>query len=388
MTEPTSTGALAGLRVIDFSRFMPGAYFGWIAGDTGAEVIRIENPREIAKSQGHDVEAFVRRRAMQSWQRGRRSLLLNPGHAAAREVLLKLIGEADVLVEDYRRGVMEKMGLGYAEMAKLNPRLIYCSVTLAGQDGPLAARAGHDPIALSLSGALSRLNGQPVPTLPGVQLADVLAGAHAALGIFTALQARERTGRGQHVDAAMSDACMPLVAITMARNEDLSALPPPDGKWHPKGGVWLCGDGGYICTTDMEPRYWARFCDVMGRPDFAAIQNDASRHAEMRGALEAIFLTRPRDEWAALFADADTQAMPVYSVGEAADHPHNRARGAVVDLPHGDETLRHVGTPFRLSDTPPVPGAVHGVPGADSDAILAELGFDAATLRASGAMEA
>lgn len=387
MTDPSSPGALAGLRVIDFSRFMPGAYFGWIAGDTGADVIRIENPREVAKSQGRDPTAFARRRAMQSWQRGRRNLLLNPGHVASRAVLLKLIGEADVLVEDYRRGVMDKMGLGFAEMEALNPRLIYCSVTLAGQEGPLAARAGHDPIALSLSGALSRLNGQRAPTLPGVQLADVLSGAHAALGIFTALQARERTGRGQHVDAAMSDACMPLVAITMARNDDLSAVPPLDGAWHPKGGVWRCGDGGYICTTDMEPRYWARFCEVMGRPDFAAIQNDASRYAEMRTALEDIFRTRPRDEWAALFADADTQAMPIYSVGEAADHPHNRARGAVVEVHYGGETLRHVGTPFRLSGTPPVPGAVHGVPGADSDAILAELGFDAEALRASGAME-
>ena len=204
----------------------------------------------------------------------------------------------------------------------------------------------------------------------------MLAGCHATIAMFAALQARERTGRGQHADIAMSDASMPLLMVTMGRHDDLATLPPPDGAWHPKGGVWQCADGGYLCTTDMEPRYWARFCAAVGRPDFIPLQQAAERHPDMERELSALFLTRPRDAWVELLAAADTQAMPVLSIGEALDHPHAHARGMVVDAPLADDApVRQLGLPFRLSDTPPVPARPAGLPGAETHAILAELGF-------------
>lgn len=382
--------ALQDLRIVDFSRFLPGAYVSWIAGDMGADVIRVEHPREIAKHAamfGHaddpDSAATARRRARPTYMRNKRSLLLNPGNAAARAVLHRLIADADILIEDYRPGVLASMGYGYEEMAALNPRLIYCSVSFAGQTGPHADRAGHDPAALALAGALSRLNGLPVPAMPGLQVADVLAGCHATIGTLVALQARERTGRGQHVDVAMSDASMPLLMVTMGRTDDLATLPPPAGAWHPKGGVWECADGSYICTTDMEPRYWQRFCEAMGRPDFAPLQHETARHAEMHDALAALFRMRTRDEWFTLLSAADTQAMPVLSLAEALDDPHNQARGMVVDLPvAGGATVRQIGTPFHLSDTPGEARHPAGKPGADTDAILAELGLDHADIAA------
>ena len=374
--------ALAGLRIVDFSRFLPGAYVSWIAGDLGADVIRIEHPRELAKhaqmfGANADPTAAARARARPTYHRNKRSLLINPGSPAARDVLHRLIADADILIEDYRPGVLAAMGYGYADMAALNPRLIYCSVSFAGQTGPLADRAGHDPAALALAGALSRLNGLPDPAMPGLQVADVLAGTHATIATLAALQARERSGVGQHVDVAMTDAAMPLLMVTLGRTEDPAALPPPTGAWQPKGGVWQCADGGWICTTDMEPAYWARFCAAIGRPEFEPLRMDVAAHPAMEQELKAIFLSRTRDDWVEHLATADTQAMPVLSPAEALDHPHNGARGMAVDLDGPGGTLRQIGTPFRLSATPPVPPRPAGPPGADNDAIFAELGLDA-----------
>jgi crotonobetainyl-CoA:carnitine CoA-transferase CaiB-like acyl-CoA transferase len=386
-----------GLSIVDFSRFLPGAYASWVAADLGADVIRIEHPRELAKhaqmfGTDQDAEAAARRRARPSYTRNKRSLMINPGHPEARPVLERLIAKADILIEDYRPGVLSGMGYGYEAMAALNPRLIYGSVSFAGQTGPYAGRAGHDPAALALAGALSRLNGLPVPSLPGLQVADVLAGCHMTIALLVALQARERTGRGQHVDVAMTDACMPLLMVTMGRHDDLEGLSAyPDGAWHPKGGVWECADGLHLCTTDMEPRYWARFCEAIERPGYIALQHQADRHPAMHEALTAIFRTRTRDQWFETLSAADTQAMPVLSVAEALDHPHNRARGMIMDVEGRDLTapVRQLSLPFRLSDVSPTSFVAAGPPGAESEEILTELGLrkeERQALRNAGAL--
>jgi crotonobetainyl-CoA:carnitine CoA-transferase CaiB-like acyl-CoA transferase len=249
--------ALTGLSIVDFSRFLPGAYAGWVAADMGADVIRVEHPRELAKQaamfgENDDQAAALRRRARPSYTRNKRSLKIDPGHEQSRPILEKLIAKADVLIEDYRPGVLASMGYGVEAMLALNPRLIYLSVSFAGQTGPCAQRAGHDPAALALAGALSRLNGLPTPSLPGLQVADVLTGAHATIALLLALQARERTGKGQHVDVAMSDACLPLLAVSMGRHDDMDAMPQP-GAWHPKGG---CGSAPM--GSIYAPPIWSR----------------------------------------------------------------------------------------------------------------------------------
>ena len=376
MTRP-----LDNCRVLDFSRYLPGAYFGWIAGDMGADVIRIEHPRELAKHEAMfgkvEGASARRRRARPTYTRNKRSLALNPGHPEARPVLDALIAGADVLVEDYRPGTMAVMGLGYDAAAAINPRLIYASVSFAGQDGPLAGRAGHDPAALAAAGVLSRLNGLPVPSLPGVQVADVMAGTHATIAILLALQARAATGKGSHVDVSMIDAAMPLLMVALGRADDPAAIVPPDGSWHPKGGVWRCADGLYLCTTDMEPRYWARFCQAVDRPDYIARQFDPDAHPAIRDDLAVLFASRPRAEWLALLERADTQVMPVLSPAEALRQPHADARGMRVTLSVGDGIVEQIGTPFRISGIETGPHRPAGLPGADRDAILAELGFDA-----------
>jgi crotonobetainyl-CoA:carnitine CoA-transferase CaiB-like acyl-CoA transferase len=375
-----SRAPLADVFVLDFSKFLPGPYCTFMLGDLGAEVVRVEHPRELAKqaavfgTEGEAPEARRLRRARDIFARNKRSILLDPGDPASRPLLERLVRRADVLVEDYRPGVMEKMGLGYAALAEINPRLIYCSVTLCGQTGPYRDKPGHDPIALALSGALSRSGEDPdAPSFTGLPVADLLTGSNAVIGVLAALHARTAIGRGQQVDIAMSDSAMALIATTVARNPDLGRL-ASRGQRRADSGLWRCADGRFVCTTDMEPRYWAAFCEVVGRPDFTPLQLDAGRRAEVIAALAAIFLTRPAADWIAAFAQAGTQYMPVYEVAEALADPHNAARGMtpVYRTEDGAE-VRHIGSPIKLSDTPTVFRHLGREPGADGEAIRTEV---------------
>jgi crotonobetainyl-CoA:carnitine CoA-transferase CaiB-like acyl-CoA transferase len=375
------TAALDGIRVVDFSKFLPGPYCTWMLADLGADVIRIEHPRELAKQAkvfGWDKLGDAERariRGQDVFARGKRSLLIDPGAEESRAPLEALIRSADVLVEDYRPGILASMGFGYAAVAAINPRLIYCSVTLCGQTGPYRDKPGHDPIALAVSGALSRIGEDPAkPGSAGVPVADLLSGSNAVIGILAALQARSRTGRGQQVDIAMSDSAMALIAPAVSRNPDLSKL-PPRGRYRTDCGIYETADGRFIATTDMEPRYWERFCTAMGRPDFVAAQNDKGRRGEIVAWLEAAFLKHPLDYWLALLAEADTQFAAVNSVEDALADPHNRARGMAIDVPSEGGILRHIGSPIHLSDTPAVTPRPARIAGADNDAILTELGF-------------
>lgn len=375
------TSALDGIRVVDFSKFLPGPYCTWMLADLGADVIRIEHPRELAKQAqvfGWDrlTEAErARIRAGDIFARGKRSLLLDPGAEESRAIIEALIRTADVLVEDYRPGVMDKMGWGYDRAAAINPRLIYCSVTLCGQTGPYRDKPGHDPIALAISGAGSRIGEDPArPGSAGVPVADLLTGSNAVIGILAALQARTRTGAGQQVDIAMSDSAMALIAPIVSRNPDLSKA-PPRGRQRVDCGIYETADGRFLSVTDMEPRYWRAFCAAMGFPGFADHQNDASQRDAIIAAIAAKIRSEPLDHWLDLLGQAGTQFAAINSVAEALDDPHNRARGMAVDVAVDGGIVRHIGSPIHLSATPAVAPRPARIAGSDNDDILKELGF-------------
>jgi crotonobetainyl-CoA:carnitine CoA-transferase CaiB-like acyl-CoA transferase len=378
--------ALSDIRVLDFSKFLPGPYCSWMLADLGATVVRIENPREAAKQAkvfGWDrlsLEQRAKLRANDVFARNKHSLLLDPGAGESREIVLELVRRADVLLEDYRPGVLASMGFGPDEMTAVNPRLIYCSVTLCGQTGPYRNKPGHDPIALSIAGALSRMGDRPErPSFAGVPVADLLTGSNAVIGILAALHARERNGRGQRVDIAMSDAAMTLIASTIARNPDLSRV-RPRGENRIDCGLWKTADGRYLCTTDMEPRYWERFCRAVGREDFIPLQLDASRREEMAAALAAIFATRPLQEWLSILGEADTQFAPVYEIAEALADPRSVARGMVQDVAVGSDHVRQIGSPIKLSRTPAVPPRAAALPDDNLRAALDSFGSDPDTI--------
>lgn len=373
--------ALAGIRIVDFSKFLPGPYCTWLLAEMGADVIRIENPRELAKQRkvfGWDKlsdDENARLRAQDIFARGKKSVLIDPGSDEGRAAVHRLIESADVLVEDYRPGVMAAMGYAADDMARLNSRLVYCSISLCGQTGPYARRPGHDPVALAISGALSRI-GEDLdrPSFPGVPVADLLSGSNGAIAILAALLARGTTGKGQHLDIAMSDASLPLVANVISRNPDLSKA-PPKGMHRADSGIWRTADDLYLVTTDMEPRYWRLFVDAIGLSDLADRQMDRAGWPAMKERIAAVMATKTRAEWLATLAAADTQYAPVLTVAEALDDPHNRARGMAVEvaLPGGGTALQ-IGSPVRLEGQRRASDAA-SPPGADTREILSGLGL-------------
>jgi crotonobetainyl-CoA:carnitine CoA-transferase CaiB-like acyl-CoA transferase len=374
--------ALSDVFVLDFSKFLPGPYCTWMLAELGAEVVRVEHPRELAKQAqvfgtlDLTPEQQAARRARDVFARNKKSILLDPGDPASRPLLEALVRRADVLVEDYRPGVMDKMGLSYEAMSAINPRLVYCSVTLCGQTGPYRDKPGHDPIALSIAGALSRCGENPdAPSFPGLPVADLITGSNAAIGILAALNARQTTGRGQTIDIAMSDSAMPLIANLVSRNADLTNLPPRSRR-RADAGLWRCADGRFVCTTDMEPRYWAKFCETVGRPDFIDLQLRTDRWDEMRRELDQIFAMRTSAQWMVAFDAAGTQAALVYEPAEALADPHNQARNMAPLHPGPDgNPVQQVGFPIKLSESPAVFRHLAHMPGEDDAAVRAELGL-------------
>jgi crotonobetainyl-CoA:carnitine CoA-transferase CaiB-like acyl-CoA transferase len=359
--------ALTGLRVLDFSRLLPGPYATWLLADQGAEVIRVEHPRELAKQakvfgwDKLDEAGRARQRARDMLARGKKSICLDLGDPEAQATLRRLAATVDVVVEDYRPGVLDSLGLGYAALREENPALVYTSLTLCGQTGPLRDKPGHDPVALALAGVLSRTGENPdAPGLPGFAAADVVTGAHAGFATLAAVMEARATGAGRHVDVAMSDCSLVLLANLIARYEDPADI-PPRGTRRADMGLWRCADGEWLVTTDMEPRYWAAFCEAMGKPVYAGWQLDPGRRAEIREGLQAVFATRPRDHWLAHLEAAGTQFAPVNSLTDALAEPHFRERGMVIALDAPGGALTQAGPPVRLGAfTAPAPAALPG----------------------------
>jgi len=370
------------IKILDLSRTLPGPYCTWILGDMGADIIRVEDPMQIEKHERMQFQGKLddtQRKAFrvqESLLRNRKSLLLDLKKHEARQIICDLVKEQDVLVEDFRPGVMEKMGLDYETISKINPRLVYCSVSVCGQDGPYRGLPGHDPIALSLSGLLSLIGGSDqLPRLRNVPIGDITAGLNAVIGILLALRARDQDGQGQHVDISMVDCAMGFALSAYQRYFRTGIVP----KTYADGAdiqQWQTKDGKFICTTNMEPNHWTRFCETIGREDFIPYQYEPSKQASMIQTIREIFLTKSRDEWFDFLRKADTQVAPVYSFDETPNDPHIRHRKMIVDVDHPElGKVRHLGIPIKLSRTPGQIKKLAPMPGENTKEILDSLGY-------------
>jgi crotonobetainyl-CoA:carnitine CoA-transferase CaiB-like acyl-CoA transferase len=373
---------LRDLTVLDFTRFLPGPYCSLLLADLGADVIRVEQPREVAKKEavfGHDKLSTEAKRAVKAREmtaRNKRSVMLDLQSPGTRDAIVKLIERSDVLLHDYRPGVMERARLDYETVKKINSRLVYCAISLCGQDGPYRDLPGHDPVALALSGALGRFgSGADAPHVPGVPAGDILTGTHAAVGILAALRERDRSGCGQLVDIAMSDCALAMMTSVLQRTLADGREPPLE--WQGGNvGLWKTKDGLYLCTTDLEPAYWQKFCRLIDREDLAPLGYARDQRERLKAELAAVFATRTRDEWFELLRTNENQAAPVYSVLEAMNDPHARARGMIVEIDDPDAgRITQVGSPVKLSATPAtIRHAAHPA-GADTDSVLKEIGL-------------
>ena len=326
------TGPLRGLKVVEFAGLGPAPFCGMLLSDLGATVLRID--RLGAPSAGQAMFAPEQ----DILQRGRQVLALDLKSAEGRAAALRLVSEADVLIEGFRPGVMERLGLGPEACLAANPRLVYGRVTGWGQHGPLAQTAGHDLNYLALTGALhaiGRREGGPVPPLNLV--ADFGGGAmFLAVGVLAALQQARSSGQGQVVDAAMTDG----VAVLQAMSLTLHAM----GAWTeqrqsnlldggaPRYDTYRCVDGEYVAVGAIEPQFYQLLLQGLGLADDPVMQqpDDRARWPQQRERLTAAFLTRTRDEWVRQFGVSDACVSPVLSMTEAAAHPHNQARGTFV----------------------------------------------------------
>ncbi|OAN68503.1 carnitine dehydratase [Rhodobacteraceae bacterium EhC02] len=372
-------GPLAGLRLVEMAGLGPCPLAGQLLADLGAQVVVID--RAAAPADPTDVN-----------RRGKQSVALNLKSADGLDAARRLIARADILIEGFRPGVMEKLGLGPQECHALNPGLIIGRMTGWGQEGPLSMTAGHDINYLALSGALGAIGPADGPPIPPLNLvADYGGGAmFLVFGVLAALYERERSGRGQVVDAAMVDgvpAMMGLIHQWLARGHWGQAREANllDGG-APFYRCYATRDGRALAVGPLEPQFFAQLVDLAGLPpEHKADQNDPATWPDRRAAYARVFASKTRDEWTAIFAGSDACVAPVLDWDEVEHHPHNAARGTflrVGDVLQAAPAPRFDRTP---ADTPSIPGA----PGQDTDRILSELGYadaDIARLRAAGAL--
>jgi crotonobetainyl-CoA:carnitine CoA-transferase CaiB-like acyl-CoA transferase len=375
---------LDGIRVVDLSRILAGPYCSMFLSDFGADIIKIENPVK-----GDDTRAygppFVHGESVyfMSVNRGKRSLALDLKSAQGREVLTKLIQRSDVLLENFRRDFLQSIGFGYDEVAKLNPKIIYASITGYGHTGPWADRPGYDLAVQGQSGIMS-LTGDPngPPYKTGTSLADITAGIYATMGILLALQARHRTGRGQKVDVSLLDGQVSFLTYQAGIYFGTGKTPTRKGNQHPTIVPYetFKARDRYFNLAVGNDRLWAQFCDLLSRQDlkekFPTNPVRVERHDELFPVLQDIFAGKTADEWLALFEKAGIPCGPIYSVAEVLEHPQIRAREMVVERPHPKlGKVKMTGVPVKLSDTPGEAGAAPPLHGQHTEEILRELGY-------------
>lgn len=348
---PASVSAhpLAGITVLDLTRLLPGPMATLHLADMGATVIKIEDKDagDYARTMSH-----VKHEVSQLFiavNRGKQSLRLDLKHAVDRNRFLDLVDSADVVVESFRPGVMDRLGLGWETLKARKPTLVMCAITGYGQDGPLSQAAGHDINYIGYAGMLMQTaDEQGRPVLPNLQVGDLLGGTQSAVqGILAALLAVKMGGPGRFVDVAMTDAVfahnlMPLLALN---HSGRSAPPARDFLTGgvPCYGVYRCADSRYMAVGALELKFWERCCDVLQRPDlktrhWSLGQTIGGEDAmAVRAELDTLFITRSRDEWTALFEPADCCVTPVLSTEEAVVHPHFVARGMISPATHATE---------------------------------------------------
>ena len=377
-------GPLKGVRIVELAGIGPGPFAAMMLADMGADVICVDRPTDVAPLPHRGPSGNILRRS-------RRSVAVDLKHPDGPEIVLRLVDAADGLIEGFRPGVAERLGVGPETCLARNPALVYGRMTGWGQDGPLAPTAGHDINYIALSGVLSGVGEVGGPPIPPMNLVGDFGGGGMllALGMVAGMLEAQRSGQGQVVDAAMAEGAALLATAIYGLHDG--------GWWKERGtnifdggahfyGVYECADGRYVSVGALESQFYAELLRRLGlTPEDLPPQFDRDRWPEARKRLAEVFATKTRDEWCAIYDGSDACVMAVLDFDEAPHHPHNRARANFTDV----EGITQPAPAPRFSRTPSGVGRPPPQPGADTDGALADWGFDPAGIavhRATGAI--
>ncbi len=364
-------GALNGITVIDLSRLLPGPYCSMILADHGARVIAVEDKRFLADGLFFNLI-----------NRNKEHMSLNLKTEKGQEIFYRLIEKADVLLEGFRPGVVDRLGVGYESVRKANPKIIYCSITGYGQTGPFRDRVGHDANYLSYAGVLDLIGEKDrPPSIPGVQIADIAGGGmNAAIGILLALFARQNTGQGQYIDISMTDGMVGFLPAALFFRQLTGQEPKrADGLLSHRYAcynTYETADGRYLSIGAVENRFWKQLCDTLEVPEYGPLQYDDQRREEILKHMRQTFKQKTLDEWDAVLDDLDICWGKIQSTREVLEDPLFLQRETVVEIEGLDgKKSKTLGVAVKLSETP---GSVRTPPvnfGESTAAILQEIGY-------------
>jgi len=375
---------LKGLKILDFSSLLPGAFTTMMFADYGADVIHVESSRRVDMMRimppyKEDKESYIH----QHLNRSKKSLTLNLKTPEAIEIVKSLIQEYDIVIEGFRPGVMERLGIDYESLKAVNPKLIYCSITGYGQTGPYQQRPGHDNNYLSIAGVLdhSRFKGKK-PVAMGIQIADIAGGTlHAAVGVLAAALHREQTGEGKYIDVSMTDAAFTFNALYGTSFLASGQLPKPEEEIL-NGGTFYdyyqTKDGRYFSVGSLEPQFRKLLCEALDIPELIQSTFNDSPYTQKRfkEAIKDAFLTKNFDEWLEVIQDFDSCIEPVLTFEEACNHPQIQARQMIVEVPEADGKMqKQIGAAIKFDQIEPTYNFVGAKLGEHTQEILKEIGY-------------
>lgn len=391
-------GSLDDLKILDFSTLLPGPYATLMLADMGAEVLKISSasrPDIVLDYPPFIGDTGVS--ASQAWLgRNKKTMFLNLKTGEGKAVVKELVKEYDIVLEQFRPGVMEKLGLGYEDLKAVNPKLIYCSLTGYGQTGPLRDAAGHDINYMSRSGIISQAGRRESgPSLMNFQIADIAGGSmNSVIGILAAVNYRKNTGKGQYIDVAMMDGCVPFNSLDGAGFLVSGKEPKREGERLNGGCIYdfyETKDGEYLSVGSLEPQFWSRFCTAIGREDLIEGTVYPPNIDEVKAEIRGILKTKTRDEWVEVFSHYDACVQPVLNLKEALlEDEQVKEREMVVDvkLPlHEDVSVKQLAAAVKLSECP-CEYKFAGYPtGYHTKEVIEQLGMDYAELKAKGVFD-
>lgn len=391
-------GSLDDLKILDFSTLLPGPYATLMLADMGAEVLKLSSasrPDIVLDYPPFIGDTGVS--ASQAWLgRNKKTMFLNLKTGEGKAVVKELVKEYDIVLEQFRPGVMEKLGLGYEDLKAVNPKLIYCSLTGYGQTGPLRDAAGHDINYMSRSGIISQAGRRESgPSLMNFQIADIAVGSmNSVIGILAAVNYRKNTGKGQYIDVAMMDGCVPFNSLDGAGFLVSGKEPKREGERLNGGCIYdfyETKDGEYLSVGSLEPQFWSRFCTAIGREDLIGGTVYPPNIDEVKAEIRGILKTKTRDEWVEVFSHYDACVQPVLNLKEALlEDEQVKEREMVVDvkLPlHEDVSVKQLATAVKLSECP-CEYKFAGYPtGYHTKEVIEQLGMDYAELKAKGVFD-